>query len=171
MLAWIRGQFPSIPIVFKAGNHEERWNHWLWQHAPEISDEPRMGLAQWLDMTDHGIEYVEDQRPIMVGELPIIHGHEEGNGISAPVNPARGSFMRLHHTSLKGHCHRTSAHSEPDMFGREIFCWSTGCLCDLRPEYARFGKFNHGFASVYVHADGQFDVRNFRIASGKVRSS
>jgi hypothetical protein len=171
MLAWIRGQFPDIPIVFKAGNHEERYAHWLWQHAPEISDEPRMGLDQWLDMADHGIEFVDNQRPIMAGSLPILHGHEKGKGISAPVNQARGAFLRLHHTVLEGHGHRTSAHCEPDMFGREVFCWSTGCLCDLRPEYARLNKFNHGFASVRVQADGQFDVSNFRITNGKVRSS
>jgi hypothetical protein len=57
------------------------------------------------------------------------------------------------------------------MFGRETTCWSTGCLCDLRPEYARINKFNHGFASVQVYGDGQFDVHNFRIANGRVRSS
>jgi len=171
MLAWIRSQFPGIPIVFKAGNHEERWNHWLWQHAPEISDEKRMGLDQWLDMEDHGIEFVQDQRPIMAGLLPILHGHEKGKGFVAPVNQARGAFLRLQHTVLEGHGHRTSAHCEPDMFGREVFCWSTGCLCDLRPEYARINKFNHGFASVRVQADGQFDVSNFRITNGKVRSS
>jgi len=171
MLAWIRRQFRNIPIVFKAGNHEERWNVWLWNHAPEISDDPRTSLDQWLGMDDHGITYVDDQRPIMAGELPILHGHEKGKGITAPVNQARGAFLRLHHTVLEGHGHRTSAHCEPDMFGREVFCWSTGCLCDLRPEYARLNKFNHGFASVRVQADGQFDVSNFRIASGKVRSS
>lgn len=171
MLAWLRGLFPNIPIVFKAGNHEERWNHWLWQHAPEISDDKRTGLGEWLDMADYGITLVEDQRPIMAGRLPILHGHEKGKGISAPVNQARGAFMRLHHTVLEGHGHRTSAHCEPDMFGREIFCWSTGCLCDLRPEYARINKFNHGFASVRVESDGQFNVENFRITNGKVRSS
>lgn len=171
MLAWLRKQFPSIPVVFKAGNHEERWNHWLWQHAPEISDDERTGLDEWLDMSDHGITYVDDQRPIMAGQLPILHGHEKGKGFAAPVNQARGAFLRLHHTVLEGHGHRTSAHCEPDMFGREIFCWSTGCLCDLRPEYARINKFNHGFASVRVQADGQFDVSNFRIANGRVRSS
>jgi hypothetical protein len=171
MLAWIRSQFPDVPIVFKAGNHEERWSFWLWQHAPEISDEKRMGLDQWLDMEDHGIEFVQDQRPIMAGQLPILHGHEKGKGISAPVNQARGAFLRLHHTVLEGHGHRTSAHCEPDMFGREVFCWSTGCLADLRPEYARLNKYNHGFASVRVQADGQFDVSNFRITNGKVRSS
>ncbi|MEY3205071.1 MAG: Verrucomicrobia phage [Planctomycetota bacterium] len=171
LLAWLRGEFPAIPIVFKAGNHEERWNHWLWQHAPEISSEKEMGLAAWLHLDRHDIALVEDQRPIMAGKLPIMHGHEKGKGISAPVNQARGAFLRLHHTVLEGHGHRTSGHCEPDMWGSEVFCWSTGCLCDLRPEYARLNKWNHGFATVKVDADGQFDVTNYRIASGKVRSS
>ena len=172
LIGWLRQTFPGIPIVFKSGNHEERWEHWLWQHAPEISDEPEMGLDHWLRLREHGIELVKDQRPVMAGKLPILHGHEKGKGISAPVNQARGAFLRLHHTVLEGHGHRTSAHCEPDMFGREVFCWSTGCLADLRPEYARFAKYNHGFALVTVHDGGEFDVQNLRItADGKVRSS
>jgi len=172
LLGWIRQTFPEIPIVFKAGNHEERWNHWLYQHAPEISDEPEMGLAHWLRLAEHGMTLVEDQRPVMAGRLPVLHGHEKGKGISAPVNQARGAFLRLHHTVLEGHGHRTSGHCEPDMFGAEVFCWSTGCLCDLRPEYARINKWNHGFAVATVHADGSFDVTNQRItAEGKVRTS
>lgn len=171
-LAWIREQFPTIPIVMKSGNHEERYLAWLWQHAAELADEPMMGLGQWLGLAEQRIELVEDKRPIMAGRLPILHGHEKGNGISAPVNQARGAFLRLHHTVLEGHGHRTSAHSEPDMFGSEVFCWSTGCLCDLRPEYARFNKFNWGFAIVDVHADGSFDVMNKRVtAAGEVRAS
>lgn len=172
LVAWLRQEFPSIPIVLKSGNHEERWTHWLWQHAPEISDEPEMGLGAWLHLDRHEITLVEDQRPILAGKLPILHGHEKGKGISAPVNQARGAFLRLHHTVLEGHGHRTSGHCEPDMWGSEVFCWSTGCLCDLRPEYARLNKWNHGFAAVTVHADGSFDVRNQRIAAdGRVRSS
>ena len=172
LLAWLRQEFPAIPIVFKSGNHEERWKHWLWQHAPEISDEPIMGLDNWLHMPQHGIALVEDQRPIMLGKLPVLHGHEKGKGISSPVNQARGAFMRLHHTVLEGHGHRTSGHCEPDMWGSEVFCWSTGCLCDLRPEYARYAKWNHGHAVVNVEPDGQFQVQNFRItAEGKVRTS
>lgn len=172
LIAWVRQEFPEIPIVFKSGNHEERWKHWLFAHAPEISDDPRMGLDQWLDLADHDVQLVEDQRPIMAGRLPILHGHEKGKGISAPVNQARGAFLRLHHTVLEGHGHRTSGHCEPDMFGSEVFCWSTGCLCDMRPEYARLNKWNHGFAVVTVHDDQSFDVENMRItADGKVRSS
>jgi predicted phosphodiesterase len=171
-LSWIAEMFAGKRIVMKAGNHEERWQHFIWQHAPELSKEKRMSLQAWLDLDKHGIDLVEDQRPVMLGKLPVIHGHEEGKGIAAPVNPARGSFLRLNHTVIKGHHHRTSSHSEPDMFGREIVTWSTGCLCDLRPEYARFNKWNHGFAVVTVHDDETFDVENLRITGeGKVRSS
>jgi hypothetical protein len=57
------------------------------------------------------------------------------------------------------------------MWHAETFCWSTGCLCDLTPRYAVINRWNHGAAIVTVHADGEFDVHNFRIAGGKVRSS
>ena len=171
LLGWLRQTFPAIPIVFKTGNHEERFKFWLWQHAPEICDEPEMGLTNWLHLARHDITLVDDQRPILAGKLPILHGHEKGKGISAPVNQARGAFLRLHHTVLEGHGHRTSGHCEPDMFGAEVFCWSTGCLCDLRPEYARINKWNHGFALATVHDDGSFDVANMRISDGTVRSS
>jgi hypothetical protein len=57
------------------------------------------------------------------------------------------------------------------MFGRETVCFSTGCLCDLRPPYAVLNKWNHGFALVQVKAGREFDVQNCRIVSGKVRAS
>jgi hypothetical protein len=170
-VAWIRQSFPAIPIAYKLGNHEERWQHWLWQHAPEISDEPCMSLSGWLHLDRHDITLVEEKRAVMLGRLPVLHGHEKGQGISAPVNQARGSFLRLHHTVLEGHGHRTSVHCEPNMFHEETTCWSTGCLCDLTPDYARYNKWNHGFAIVNVHDSGEFDVENLRIADGTVRTS
>ena len=170
-LKWIRQEFPDIPITAKTGNHEERYEKWLYEHAPEISDDPIMGLDNWCGLPALDITLVKDKRIILAGALPILHGHEKGNGISSPVNQARGAFMRLHHTVLEGHGHRTSTHSEPDMMGRETVCFSTGCLCDLRPAYAVLNKWNHGFAVVTVHADRSFDVSNMRIMAGKVRQS
>lgn len=170
-IAYLRQEFGSIPMVYKAGNHEERWNHWLWQHAPEISDERMMSLGAWLHLDKHDITLVEEKRPIMLGRLPVLHGHEKGTGISAPVNQARGAFLRLHHTVLEGHGHRTSVHCEPDMFHSETTCWSTGCLCDLTPDYARLNKWNHGFAVVEVREGGEFDVENLRIVGDTVRTS
>ena len=171
-IRWIRSEFPGIPIVYKLGNHEERWQHWLWQHAAEISDDPRMSLGAWLELDQHDVTLVEDMRPVMLGKLPVLHGHELPKGMAAPVNVARGAFLRTLSTCLVGHSHRTSNHAESDMWHRETGCWSTGCLCDLRPEYARINRWNHGFAVATVHKGGAFDVHNYRVMSdGTVRSA
>jgi len=171
-LAWLRQQFPGIPIVFKTGNHEERWQHWLWQHAAEISDDPRMSLTAWLGFSEHDIELVEDKRPVMLGKLPVLHGHELPSGMAAPVNVARGAFMKTLSTVMVGHSHRTSNHAESDMWHKETGCWSTGCLCDLRPDYARINRWNWGFAMVAIHKGGAFDVHNYRVMhDGTVRTA
>lgn len=171
-LAWVRQTFPGIPIVLKEGNHELRWKHWLFQHASEISDDKRMSLSAWLDLDDHGITLVEDQRPVMLGKLPVLHGHELPKGMAAPVNVARGAWMRTLSTVLVGHSHRTSNHAESDMWHKETACWSTGCLCDLRPEFSVINRWNHGFAVATVHQGGAFDVHNYRVMSdGTVRSA
>jgi predicted phosphodiesterase len=171
-LGWLRQEFPGIPIVYKAGNHEERWQHWLWQHASEISDDRRMSLTAWLDLAKLDIELVEDQRPVMLGKLPVLHGHELPKGMAAPVNVARGAWMRTLSTCLVGHSHRTSNHAESDMWHKETACWSTGCLCDLRPEFSVINRWNHGFAVATVHDGGAFDVQNYRVmGDGTVRSA
>jgi predicted phosphodiesterase len=171
-IAWLRQEFPAIPIVYKTGNHEDRWRHWLFQHAAEISDDPRMSLCAWLDLDAQGVTMVDDQRPVMLGKLPVLHGHELPKGMAAPVNVARGAFLRTLSTVLVGHSHRTSNHAESDMWHHETACWSTGCLCDLRPEYSVVNRWNHGFAMATVHKGGAFDVQNYRVMKdGTVRSA
>ena len=170
---WIANQFPKARKVRKKGNHCERWDSWLWNKAPEICDMERMQLETWLDYPKHGFEMVGDKRPVMCGKLPVFHGHELGrSGISNPVNPARGAFLRTHHSVLVGHSHQTSGHADTNLWHEETFVWSTGCLCDLTPEYARVNRWNYGFAIVDVSEDGGFDVLNLRINSGgEVRRS
>lgn len=168
-LRWIRSRFPKARIIFKMGNHDERWDHWLWNHAPEIADAPEMRLSTWLKLDELGIEMVADQRPIMLGNLTVLHGHELPRGVSSPVSVARGAYTRALVHCIIGHSHRTSHFTEQNIWGHEIRCWSTGCLCELHPEYARINKWNHGFALVQTLNNGEFDVNNYKIKDGKVR--
>lgn len=172
-LDWLRESFPKARIIFKDGNHEERFAHFIWEKAPELYDLPGCQMPTLLEFERNRIEYVTDQRPVMVGKLPLLHGHEMGrSGISSPVNPSRGVFLRTMHTVLVGHGHRTSTHVETDMFGREVAVWSTGCLAADNPEYQRIGKTNKGFAFVEVASDGTFNVNNLRVEkSGTVRTA
>lgn len=171
-LTWLRSKFKKARIIFKKGNHDERWDHWLWNFAGELCDEEELQLETWLKLEKLGIECVGDQRPVMAGTLPILHGHELPKGITNPVGPARGAFLRTNHTILVGHSHRTSGHADSDMWHDETFCWSTGCLCGLHPAYAVVNKWNWGFAFVTVAQDRTFDVVNTRISkNGDVRTS
>lgn len=171
-LEWLRSEFPKIRIIYKQGNHEERWDHFIWNRAPEIYDLAAVRIDELTQCKRLGIEMIGDQLPIMLGKLPVLHGHELGRSIFSPVNPARGAFLRTHHTVLVGHSHQTSGHADTDMFHSETFVWSTGCLCDMTPQYARVNRWNHGFAFVEVANDGSFNVANFRVNKhGEVRGA
>jgi predicted phosphodiesterase len=163
-LQWIRSQFTKQRVIYKLGNHDVRWDHLLWNKAPEICDLKDVQLHNVLEFEELGIERVDDNM-ILAGELPMLHGHELGKGISAPVNPARGAWLRGNHTALIGHYHRTSSHAETDLLQNEMMAWSQGCLCDRTPEYARINKWNWGFAWVDVAKSGQFNLHNCRISN------
>lgn len=161
----------KLPIYYKAGNHEERWDHYLWNKAAELWGLQRLRLPAMLDLAERGIEFIGDQRPIVFSGLPILHGHELPRGMSSPVNMARGVYLRAVHTMLVGHGHRTSQHTEPDFQHTETVCWSTGCLCDLTPAHARINKWNWGFAIVERRRRNRFHVHNLRVSTdGDVRT-
>lgn len=160
-LGWLRQQFPKARIIYKEGNHDERLSKYIFRKAPELFGIPEIELPNLLtgrrenESEIRGIEWVGDQRRIDVGGLTILHGHELGKGsIAPPVNPARGSFVKALESTLVGHLHRTSQHSERSINGKIIECWSTGCFCNLWPEYARVNRWTQGGAFIDV---GQTD--------------
>lgn len=165
--ASVRKLFPKARIVFKLGNHDERFEHYLLHKAPELLDIDAISLASLLECEKYGVEVVGSKRPIYLGGLTVLHGHEYQGGMIAPVNVARGLFLRAKACALQGHSHQTSEHSETDVRQKLITTWSTGCLCQMHPEYARFNKWNQGFA--IVDLDGKdFEVSNKRILNGRV---
>jgi len=154
-------------IIFKYGNHEERYDNYLIQKAPELFEIETIQLANVLKLKERNIDIVKDKRIIKISHLNLIHGHEYVFSISNPVNPARGLFNRAKKTSMCLHFHQTSEHTEPTISGEIITCWSIGCLCDLHPDWMPLNKWNHGFAEVYEE-DGFFRVDNKKIINYKI---
>ncbi len=167
-LTHLRLRFPNARIVWKEGNHEERWFKFLCSRAPEILDIVEFAWQTWAGVVENKVEVVGEQRIIMLGHLPVLHGHELPKGMTNPVNPARGAFLRALDCLLMGHQHRTSDHTEETMLGRIIVCRSSGCLCDRSPEYSRINRWNAGFATVVVDKSGAYDVNLKRIVKGKI---
>ncbi len=166
MLAMIRQAFEGKAIYYKEGNHDERLQHYLSLKAPELLGVMEYTLGDLLKFGDNRIEHIGDKRIVMVGKLPIIHGHEVFGGAS--VNPARTLYLRAKSSGLQGHNHRTSEHTEKDIHGEISTTWSTGCLCELNPRYMPINNHNHGFAFVELDEDGNYEVHNKRIYNGKI---
>jgi predicted phosphodiesterase len=164
----LRKAFPKAQIVFKEGNHDERWEKWLYVKAPELFDDPEFQLEVRLKLGELKIEIVKDRRPVSIGKLNVLHGHEMA-GSSGGVNPARATFLKTLDNVLVGHYHRTSSHVEATFGGDVISVQSVGCLCTLNPYYMRVNKHNHGFAHIeHDFSTGEYHLENLKIIKGKV---
>jgi predicted phosphodiesterase len=163
----LRLHFPHTKIVYKYGNHDERYEKFLFAKAPEIFDMPEFQLEIILKLGELKIDIVKDKRPIILGKLTVLHGHELfGMG---GVNPARATFTKTMEDTLVGHYHRTSSHSEPTMNNRLINVHSQGCLCEMHPLFAPVNKWNLGFAYVDLNiSTGEYVLENKKIVKGKI---
>lgn len=154
-------------IYYKMGNHEERYEHYLYMKAGELVGVEEFELSALLQARAKGIEIISGKRIIYAGNLCILHGHEFGQSVFSPVNVARGLYLRSKSSAICGHHHRTSSHTEKNIKGKVATTWSTGCLSELHPEYLPINNWNHGFAIVDID-EKEFFVRNKTIYQGVV---
>jgi len=162
----LRVLFPTIPIWYKAGNHEDWLPRYLAKVAPQLANE--YGLAEALGLKDLNINYVESSRVAKYGSLWIVHGHEVGLK-GGGVNIARALLMRCNVNVLAGHWHKNDQHERRNLDESVVSAWVTGCLSDLHPDYAPNNQMTHGFATVELTDDhGGFAVRPYKIIHGRV---
>lgn len=169
----LKSQFANCKLIFKMGNHEERYERFLIDSGKEIKDiEDVDGVKtlSWESITHakkYGHEIVTNKRIIKAGKLNIVHGHEFGKSIFSPVNPARGFYLRAKCSVIGGHYHQTSEHIEKDLNDSVSGAWSTGGLCDMHPAYMPLNRWNLGFACVEIDGDS-FTVHNKKIMNGRI---
>jgi predicted phosphodiesterase len=156
-------------IYFKIGNHEERYEAFLYEKAGELVGVEEFEFENIIKARARGIEIISDQRVMKLNSLNGIHGHEYKGGISAPVNVARGLYLRGKVSAFQGHNHQSSTHTESDMNGKIVTTYSIACLSELHPAYMPLNKWNHGFAEVDLDENGEnYEFRNHTIFKGKI---
>lgn len=159
-LKTLRATFPDAKIIYKLGNHDERFEKYLFVKAPEIFDCVDFKLEILLRLGELRIEIVKDKLPIKIGNLTVLHGHELVGG-SGGANPAYGAFVKTLSNVLIGHFHKTSNYVQSTMHGDVISVYSQGCLCGLHPLYMPINKWNLGYSYVeHEIKTGQFIIDN-----------
>ena len=158
----------NCKIYYKFGNHEERYDNFLFQKAHELLGVEEFNLETIIKNRVPTVEIIRKKRLVVISSLPFIHGHEFGRGVFNPVNAARGLFLQAKHSAVKGDCHSTSKHVEKDIFGKIMTTNSVGCLCGLTPDWLPYNKWNHGFATIDIIDDKKYNFRNYEIYNGEV---
>ncbi len=168
-LTYLRSLFPNGLMYYKLGNHEERMRHYILRNARELSDLPELELDSLLDFKALNIKRI-DREILTAGKLAILHGHETGESVLAPVNAARGMFLKTKSCVIFGHQHQRSVHEESDIFGNSMVVHSLGALCHLDPEYKPMGymKWSHGAGILEVQDRGKYNIENFKILNGEI---
>ena len=156
-----------MPIYFKFGNHEERYDRFLQQKAKELVGVEEFELANIIQKRAD-CTIIRDKRIVVINGLPYIHGHEFGRGVFSPDNAARGLFLQAKHSAVKGDCHTTSEHTEPDIFGKRMTTYSVGALCGLTPRWLPLNKWNNGCAMQFNEKKDIYSLDNRRIYEGKI---
>jgi predicted phosphodiesterase len=165
----LRKVFPTQSIYWLKGNHDIRLEAYLRVKAPELLDVEEFYLEHLLQLNDFKVTIIPDNQLVKAGHLSITHGHHIMRGFFAPVNSARGVYMKAKQSTIIGHVHKVSEHSEINMDGDMVTTWSTGCLCELKPDYSPMvSNYAHGFAHIKINSDKTYSVTNKRIYKGKL---
>jgi predicted phosphodiesterase len=160
----IRDIFPLIPIYYKMGNHENRWQRYLNEQAEEFAQLHEMQFEQFFRLDKLAITYVPDWQGIELGDLLVLHGHEL---LAGGMNPSQSTFNKTFCNTIIGHVHRTTSTIKKTGFKEFIHTYSTGCLTQLSPKYYPFAQHNHGMAVVTIE-NGKTKVDNIVIKDGRI---
>ena len=168
-LAYLRNRFSKATIIWLECNHDNWMMRFLMKKAPILFSDEYYHLPQRLNLKKYRIEFYPEHIILMAGKLQMHHGHTMIRGVFAPVNAARGLFLRIKSNGIIGHVHTTSQHSEKNLKGDIMGTWSVGCLCTLSPNYDPHNtKHNQGFAIIKVKKDENFEVNNYSIHKGVI---
>lgn len=167
-LAYMRSRFPSIPIYFIPGNHENRFERYLKIKAAELLDMDEFRLDVILHVAEYKIEFIPFRTKVIFGDFLIEHGDKiPGAG---GVVPARTALMKLKTNCIINHFHKSSQSSQR-VYGTSdsstIRAYSLGCLCDLAPDYMEINEWNHGFA-ILTKTDNLVSVSNYKIENNTI---
>lgn len=159
----LRILFPDIPILYQLGNHECWFEQYIVRQAPELNGAYILGSA--LELEKYNIELIADDQLMTYGNLWLHHGHVFSGGGKFVAN----SLLDKYGVNLfVGHFHREQTASKRNLDNSTHAAWVNGCLSDLHPNYNPHNNYTHGFSTVDLLPDGNFQVKQYKVINGKV---
>jgi predicted phosphodiesterase len=159
----LRQQHKKAQIYYTMGNHENRIERYLTQHAPELSSVTSLALDELLGMQANRITFVDSRNKVRVGPFEVFHGSvirkDSGNSV-------RGHMQRRGGSVAMGHTHRMAVVSKTDRHGVH---WGleNGHLSEPDPSWAFDPDWQQGFSQIDVY-DGAVSIRQHHVNNGRL---
>lgn len=159
-------------LVYKMGNHEDRYERYLYQRASAVVGIRAFDLDRVLGLEELGYKYVSTKQHTILGDFPVFHGHELPRGMGSPVSPARTLYNKIKASGAVGHHHIFSHHVETMPLSKQSHeTFSIPCLCKLVKGYSPINSWNQGFARARIDRKGHTEFRVFLMDRGKIVST
>jgi predicted phosphodiesterase len=144
----LRGILPDAKIIYIEGNHEKRFNKYIWEQAEELWGLDGLSIQEQLRLKDFKIDYIDsvsNEAWYKYGHLYIGHFgkcNKHGGYTAKSLLDDKGVSL------IQGHTHRL-AEIHRRLLDKEIVGIENGCLCNLTPFYINNPNWQLGFTVLY----------------------
>ncbi len=167
MLKLVRELFPKAKVIFKEGNHEERWEAYLIRKCEELVGIKQFSWEAVFELDKLKIQHIGDKRPMKFGKLMGLHGHEYYSPFGSTI-PAKRLLEKAKTHVFAGHHHYRQTWSDTKLDGSAITSWVISALCNRHPGYRPLNNWQFGFAFADILASGNFQFHSFEIVDGEI---
>ncbi|KKN72934.1 hypothetical protein LCGC14_0406380 [marine sediment metagenome] len=144
---------PNTKKKLIAGNHEERWQKFLWTKAPELSSLTCLSITELFDLDAYEIDYIPYECGLMINDIFLVL-HGDIASIHSGYT-AKRMYEKHGGCGVCGHCHRGGSFYKRDRFGVWGW-WENFCLCSLYPDWIQNPNWVHGFSLVHFLGKKRF---------------
>ena len=154
---------PNTKKILIAGNHEDRWQKFLWDKAPVLSSLKALTIPELFGLEECGIDYIPYEQGLMINDLfLVIHG--DISSIHSGYT-AKRMYEKHGGCGICAHCHRGGSFYKRDRFGTWGW-WEGFCLCSLNPDWIKNPNWVQGFTLVHFLGKKRFWVEQIPILGG-----
>lgn len=155
-------RLPNTKRKLLDGNHEERWQRFLWTKARELSSLDCLTIPELYDLGEYEIEHIPYERGLMINDIFLIL-----HGTIASIHSgytAKRMFEKHGGCGMCGHCHRGGSFYKRDRFGIWGW-WENFCLCSLDPDWIMHPNWGQGFSLIHFVGSKRFWVEQIPIVN------
>ena len=150
-------------VIFISGNHDKPRTDFFQSICP-VGYKDNFNYASSLNLSKRGIEFIDYNNWLDIGNLSITHGMFHGSSAHKKHYEASGCRSVIY-----GHIH----HDDKISFmsrGHTKQIQSLPAMCDLNPDYIRNSETNwtNGYMNVLMRHDGDFNAYTYTMWNDKI---